>query len=94
MAMQTEAAFLRDVEVRVQALAEAKRLRPMAGSALAELAHAKELAAAAAPGSQEEHQALTAAAEISLRLAEIQAALRRANQELQRTAYLVPLLTE
>jgi len=92
--VQTDAAFLRDVEVRMQALAEAKRLRPMVSSALSELAHAKELAAAAAPGSQEEHQALTTAAEISLRLAGLQAALRQANQDLQRTAYLVPLLTE
>lgn len=92
--MEQDFTFLRDVELRLRALAEARRLIPMAEHAQEHLVEAKQKAAGAAPGTASEQQFLREAAEASQRLAALQVELVRVQQELRRTRYLLQLLQE
>lgn len=92
--MHQETAVLRDVELRMQALDEARRLRTLVLGVLEQLQEAKQRAAEAEHGSAAEVQYLREAAEASERLAGLRESLLRAEKELRRTAYLVKLLSE
>lgn len=92
--MQQDTAVLRDVELRLQALDEARRLRTMVLGVLEQLQEAKQRATEAEHGSGQEQQYLREASEASERLASLRDGLLRAEKELRRTAYLVKLLSE
>lgn len=92
--MEQEMAILRDVELRLKALEEARRLRSMVQGALTQLQEAKARAGRSEFGSPAEQQYLREATEASERLATLQEALQRAERELRRTEYLVQVLSE
>lgn len=86
--------MLRDVELRMQALDEARRLRTLVLGVLEQLQEAKQRVAEAEHGSAAEQQYLREASEASERLASLREGLLRAEKELRRTAYLIKLLSE
>lgn len=86
--------ILRDVELRLRALEEARQLQTMVDAALAQLQEAKHRAAGSEAGSMAEQQYLREAAEASGRLGLLREQLYSAQRELRRTAYLVQLLSE
>lgn len=92
--MEQEFTVLRDVELRLRALAEVQRLRPLVINTQEQLMEAKQCAADASPGTATEQRFLREAAEASQRLADLQAELGRKEQELRRTRYLLQLLQE
>lgn len=92
--MERTMAVLQDVEIRLRALAEARRLRPEVASVLDQVRTAKQLALESPDGSPAEQQHLQEAAEASRRLAGLRGDLLRAEQELRRTRYLLDLLSE
>lgn len=92
--MPADTAVLRDVDLRLTALAEVRRLRSMVAGTLAQLEQAKQGVIAASGGSVFEQQFLREAAEASLQLAGHQERLAKAEAELRRTAYLLALLSE
>jgi hypothetical protein len=92
--MQQESSILRDVALRLNALADLARLRPMVAGALAHLREAKRLAATAEHASTPEQEYLREAAEVSRHLALLRADLLVAERALRRTAYLVELLSD
>lgn len=85
---------LRDVQGRLRALAEARRLRAEVDSATEHLRRVKRLAAEAAEGSAEELNHLHEAGEANRRLAALRTALGTAETELRRTEYLLRILSE
>lgn len=89
-----EISVLRDVELRLRALDEARRLRTLAAAAKARLKLARERIATAALGSPLEQECLREATEASERLGALQSGLFNAEQEIRRTAYLLELLSE
>lgn len=92
--MQQDLAVLRDVELRLRALEEARRLRAELEAVLQQLRTAKRQAAEAPDGSPLEQQSLREAAEASQRFNALQGALARTEQELRRTHYLLKVLSE
>lgn len=92
--MERTMAVLQDVEMRLRALAEARRLRPEVSAVLDQVRTAKQLALESPDGSPAELQHLQEAAEASRRLAGLRTDLLRAEQELRRTRYLLDLLSE
>lgn len=92
--MQPDLSVLRDVELRLGALADVHRLRAITVSALGQLQEAKEKALQAETGSFSEQQFLKEAAEASERLAALRESLYQAERELRRTDYLLQLLSE
>lgn len=92
--VRVDNAILRDVELRLQALEETRRVEPMVSGALAQLQEAKLRAAQAESGSSWEQKYLKEAAEASERLAILREQLYRAERELRRTAYLIALLNQ
>lgn len=92
--MPADTAVLRDVDLRLTALDEARRLRPMVAGTLAQLEQAKQGVSAASGGSAREQQFLREAADASLRLAGQQERLAKVEAELRRTAYLLTFLSE
>jgi hypothetical protein len=92
--MEQQMTILRDVDLRLRALQEARWLRTMLAGALIQLEEAKGKAAAASPGSQAEQHYLREAAEASQQVADLQQRLHAAERDLRRTAYLLDLLSE
>ncbi|HYF94717.1 MAG TPA: hypothetical protein VD969_21090 [Symbiobacteriaceae bacterium] len=92
--MQDGTLILRDVELRLRALAEVRQLRTLVSGVLAQLQEAKLKAAQAEAGSAQEQQFLKEAAEASARLAVTKENLYAAERELRRTAYLLDILSE
>lgn len=92
--MQDGTTILRDVELRMRALAEARQLRTLVTGILAQLQDAKVQAARAEAGSPQEQQFLREATEASARLAVSRDSLYAAERELRRTAYLLEILSE
>lgn len=92
--MQDRTTILRDVELRLRALDEARQLRTVAAALVVQLQDAKTRAAQAEHGSTQEQQYLREAAEASVRLAAQREMLYAAERELRRTVYLVELLSE
>lgn len=92
--MEAELGILADVESRMKALAEVRRLRPEVAHVQAQVREAKGAATAAEPGSRVEQQHLEEALEASQRLAALQVELLRAEQEIRRTGYPISLLQE
>jgi hypothetical protein len=92
--MQDTTMVLRDVELRLRALEEARQVRAMAAGAMAQLRAAKQRAAEAEAGSPLEQQYLREAADASTRVASLRESLSIAERELRRTAYLLELLSE
>ncbi|HWI61271.1 MAG TPA: hypothetical protein VNT75_05525 [Symbiobacteriaceae bacterium] len=92
--MQDGTMILRDVELRLRALAEVRQLRTLVSGIAAQLQDAKLRAAEAEPGSSQEQQFLREAAEASGRLAVSREQLYAAERELRRTAYLLEILSE
>lgn len=92
--MEQDFTVLRDVELRLRALADARRLRPMVESAQEHLQEIKLRAAGASMGTAAEQQFLREATETSQHLAALQGDLARVQQELRRTSYLLQLLQE
>lgn len=92
--MQDHTSILRDVELRLRALDEARQLRTLAAAVVEQLQEAKTSAAQAEHGSAREQQYLREAAEASARLAAHREMLYAAERELRRTAYLMDLLSE
>jgi hypothetical protein len=91
--MEDGTTILRDVELRLRALAEARQLRTVAAGIYAQLQDAKLKAGEAEPGSPLEQQFLREAADASGRLAANRESLYAAERELRRTAYLLDLLS-
>jgi putative NADH-flavin reductase len=91
---QDSASILRDVELRLRALEEVRRLRTLVVGATEQLQAAKDQAARAESGTLAEQQYLREAAEASARLAGLRENLYLAERELRRTAYLLPILSE
>ncbi len=87
-------AVLRDVELRLRALEESRRLHIMVRAAEEQVRTAKEGAAQAEPGSDRELSLLKEAAEASQRLSRLRERLFQVERELRRTAYLLDLLIE
>jgi hypothetical protein len=92
--MQQNFEVLKDVEMRLSALADARRLRSMVAAAGGQLQEAKGKAVQAESGSYSEQQYLKEAAEASERLAALRESLYQAERELRRTDYLLDLLSE
>lgn len=92
--MQDGNVILRDVELRLRALAEVRQLRLLVSGMLAQLQEAKVRAAQAEAGSAPEQQFLREAAEASSSLAVTREQLYAAERELRRTAYLLDILSE
>lgn len=92
--MPADTSVLRDVDLRLTALDEVRRLRAMVAGTLAQLERAKQGVMAASGGSALEQQFLREAADASLLLAGQQERLTRVESELRRTAYLLALLSE
>jgi hypothetical protein len=86
--------ILRDVEVRLMALTEARRLRPFVVDLREQLHQAKTAAGEAEPGSAIELQFLKEAAEANERLTTFRDSLMQAERDLRRTHYLLELLSE
>ncbi|HEY3367849.1 MAG TPA: hypothetical protein VGK74_22550 [Symbiobacteriaceae bacterium] len=84
--------ILRDVELRLQALEDARRLEPMVAGCLAQLQEAKARATQAEVGGIWEQKYLKEAAEAGERLSVLREQLYRAERELRRTSYLLALL--
>jgi hypothetical protein len=91
---QQDVSILQDVELRMQALAEATRLRPMVSSAYRHVQIVRERVIETSVGSLLEQQYLREAKDASERLHHLQIALATIEEDLRRTAYLVELLTE
>jgi len=92
--MSQDPSIQRDVEVRMQALAEATRLRPMVSSAYRHVETARDRVVESSVGSLLEHQYLREAKDASERLHHLQIGLARIEEDLRRTAYLIELLSE
>lgn len=92
--MQDGTMILRDVELRLRALAEVRQLRMLVAGILAQLQEAKMQAAQAEAGSVQEQQFLREAGEASARLTVNREQLHTAERELRRTAYLLEILSE
>jgi len=92
--MSEDFSIQRDVELRVQSIAEARRLRPMVSSAYRHAQIARERVIETSIGSLLEQQYLREARDASERLHHWQIALARIEEDLRRTDYLVELLTE
>lgn len=92
--MQDGTVILRDVELRLRALADVRQLRTQVSGILAQLQEAKAQAARAEAGSPQEQQFLREAAEASSRLALVRDNLYTSERELRRTAYLIEILSE
>lgn len=86
--------ILRDVELRLRALAEVRQMRMLVAGILAQLQEAKVQAAQAEAGSVQEQQYLREAGEASARLTVCREQLHTAERELRRTAYLLEILSE
>jgi len=92
--VQDHTTVLRDVELRLRALADVRHLRTVAAGLVMQLQEAKTQAAQAEHGSPQEQQFLREAAEASARLASQRELLYASERELRRTAYLLDLLSE
>jgi hypothetical protein len=92
--MLDSTAVLRDVELRLRALEDARQLQAMVDAAMAQLTEAKRRTAESEPGSLAEQQYLREAVEASSRLGLLREQLYGAQRELRRTAYLLELLAE
>lgn len=92
--MQDGTTILRDVELRLRALAEVRQLRMLVAGILVQLQEAKTQAAQAEAGSILEQQYLREAGEASARLSVSREQLHIAERELRRTAYLLEILSE